>query len=177
MPLNGSHHVEFLSGLKLYICAPNWNLDSSLEIMFFSMYFMVALHFSSNKANFANICMDGNVLYFLFLKSYWAYKCAAIWNQFIKENQLRVESHWNERWAMSGGCAWSTDASFGSEDEETNQDDRTQCLRMSFAPVEAWARVVSKRDCRSWVLLFTDGMDTRGLDTCLQQVFPMGWDA
>ena len=38
--------------------------------------------------------------------------CAAIWNQFSEENQLRVESHWNESWVISEGRAWSAEASF-----------------------------------------------------------------
>ena len=113
--------------------------------------------------------------------------CAAIWNQFSEENQLRVESHWTESWVISEGRAWSADiypdASFRFVDEGTphwgdsNQDDGPQCLRMSFPPVEEWARVASKSRCRSQIQLFTDGMDTRGFDTCLQQVFLMGCDA
>ena len=103
--------------------------------------------------------------------------CVAIWNQFIRENQLRVESHWNERWVINDRRVWSADAPFRLEDGDTNQDQYPQCLRMSFTPVEEWARVASKCRCRSRTSLFIDGMDTRGLDTCLQQVFSMGWDA
>ena len=163
--------------------------------IFKRLHFLVALHSTSTRAtvNFIWIKLScfflvsklimffsgfklwffsGFTLSCLFWFQNLSSLCAVIWNQFSEENQLRVESHWKESWVVNEGRVWSADASFRFVDEEdTNQDDSPQCLRMSFPPVEEWARVASKCCCRSRILLFTGGMETRGLDTCLQQVF------
>ena len=150
-----------------------WN-HVCLNAIYETVFFLVALHFSQIMLPLLFWHWGG---YKFFSFQNLSGLCVAIWNQFIRENQLRVESHWNERWVINDRRVWSADAPFRLEDGDTNQDQYPQCLRMSFTPVEEWARVASKCRCRSRISLFMDGMDTRGLDTCLQQVFSMGWDA
>ena len=98
------------------------------------LYFLLALHLTSRRVitvNFIWIKMSC----FLWLQNLSGL-CAAIWNQFIEENQLRVESHWTESWAISEGRAWSADASFRFVDEGTPI--RTTALNASGCRSHLW---------------------------------------
>ena len=108
------------------------------QVIYKRFHFLVALHFTSRRAITANWIWIKISCFFLWFQNLSiSGLCVAIWNQFIEENQLRVESHWKKIWVISEGRGWSADASFRFVNEEdTNQDGGPQCLRMSLTPVQ-----------------------------------------
>ena len=96
--------------------------------------------------------------------------CVAIWNQFTEENLLRVKIplKWklnDDNWwvCLIGGCLFWLPAGWGHQ---------SGGLRMSFAPVEEWARVASKPRYRSQISLlrvtWIQGGSTPVYNKCFQ---------